>query len=276
MNANSPTVEPGEQLTYNWSVNNSGPAASTSTVLTGMLDAGATLVSTQLVSRRPAIACSPAERSRVQSGTVELADTASGTIVVAVSDNASADIRFTAIAGADQLDRTPADNDDSITTELVAAPRQITNLQASGASAHIDVDWSTPGDNGSAITRYELERKTDTGEFTPVSPQPPPGATSYRDVEVEEDIEYAYRLRAVNMDGEAGWSNEPAASLRIAPPPVTGGGGGGGGFGPAPVAPKFDDGFRQHGLSPSTRGSAMRLANLWQPYIQMTSKSLIP
>ena len=36
--ADSSAVEPGGQLTYNWSVNNSGPAASTGTVLTGTVD----------------------------------------------------------------------------------------------------------------------------------------------------------------------------------------------------------------------------------------------
>ena len=62
-----------------------------------------------------------------------------------------------------------------------------------------------------------------------------------------EDTEYTYRLRAINEDGEAEWSNDPSSSLRAVPPPpppITGGGGGGGGFGPAPVAPSFADGFR--------------------------------
>ena len=63
-------------------------------------------------------------------------------------------------------------------------------------------------------------------------------------------MNYSYRIKAVNEDGDGGWSNEAHAKLSVAsaPPPVSsgggGGGGGGGGFGPAPVAPKFGDGFR--------------------------------
>ena len=170
------TVGPGEQLTYDWSVSNSGPAASTSTALTGTLDAGATFVSAQVISPATGQCRRSGRTVTCTLGTLELGDTASGEIVVEVQDNASADIRFTAIARADQLDRTPADNDDLVTTELVAAPRQITNLRASGARPHIDVTWSTPGDNGSPITRYELERKEAARESYALVP-PGPGAS---------------------------------------------------------------------------------------------------
>ena len=165
-------------------------------------------------------------------------------IVVEVSDNASADLGFTATARGDQLDSTPADNDDSATTELDASPRKITNLSASGAVGHIDLTWSAPGDNGSAVTRYELERKAGTGNFARLT-APDPAALFYRDDNVEEDTDYTYRLRAVNADGEAEWSNESTAMLSVTPPPpppITGVGGGG--FGPSPIAPKFADGFR--------------------------------
>ena len=229
VNASASTVDPGEQLTYGWSVINSGPAASTNTVLTGTLDADATFVSAQVIS--PATGqCSQSGRTVTCTfGTLELGDTASGEVVVEVKDNASADIGFTAIAGADQLDRTPADNDDSVTTALDAAPRQITNLRASGASAHIDVTWSTPGDNGSPITRYELERKEAGESYALVTPGPSVAATTYRDIQVSAGTTYTYQLRAVNADGDAEWSNEATATAReTPPPPITGGGGGGG------------------------------------------------
>ena len=173
VNASASTVDPGEQLTYGWSVINRGPAASTNTVLTGTLDADATFVSAQVISPATGQCSRSGQTVTCTFGTLELGDTASGEVVVEVKDNASADIRFTAIARADQLDRTPADNDDSVTTELVAVPRQITNLRASGARPHIDVTWSTPGDNGSAITRYELERKEAGGSYALVTPGPP-------------------------------------------------------------------------------------------------------
>ena len=217
--ADSSTVEPGGQLTYNWSVNNSGPAASTNTVLMGTLDASMTFVSAQVAS--PATGqCGRSGRTVTCAfGTLELGGTASGEIVVEVNDDASADIHFTAIAGADQADRTPADNSDSVTTALDAAPRQITDLRATAARAHIDVTWNTPGDNGTPITSYELERKAGTNDFVPVAPHPLPGATSHRDEDVEEGTEYTYHLRAVNPDGEAEWSNEPSATVDVNEPP---------------------------------------------------------
>ena len=50
VNANPSTVGHDEQLTYNWSVSNSGPAASTNTALTGTLDAGTSFVSAQVIN----------------------------------------------------------------------------------------------------------------------------------------------------------------------------------------------------------------------------------
>ena len=233
VNASASTVDPGEQLTYGWSVINSGPAASTSTALTGTLDAGTSFVSAQVISPATGQCRRSDQTITCTLGTLDLGDSGSGEVVVEVTGNASADVHFTAIAGADQLDRTPADNDDSVTTELVAAPRQITNLRASGASAHIDVTWSTPGDNGSLITRYELERKEAGESYALVTPGPGVAVTTYRDSQVSAGTTYTYQLRAVNADGDAEWSNEATATARETPPPppppVIGGGGGGGG-----------------------------------------------
>ena len=242
VNGNRGAVSPQDEITYNWSVSNSGPSASTNTVLTGTLDPGVTYM-----SDTPDGACRRSGRTVTCTlGTLEANDTTDGTIVVGVADTASADLEFTAVARSDQLDRTPSDNDDSESTELRAAPRAITNLRATAHDSRVDLSWSAPGDNGSAITLYELERKSGTDDFTSVFPGPGSTATSYRDNDVVNGTEYVYQLRAVNVDGEATWSNEAKATPGVAQPPVAtrGGGGGGGGFGPAPVAPKFGDGFR--------------------------------
>ena len=221
VNADRSVASPGGEITYDWSVINSGPAASTNTVLTASQDAGVTFVSAS-VSAPATGQCRRSGRTVTCTlGTLELGDSGSGEVVVEVTGNASADVHFTAIAGADQLDRTPADNDDSVTTELVAAPRQITNLRASGASAHIDVTWSTPGDNGSPITRYELERKEAGGSYALVTPGPRVAVTTYRDSQVSAGTTYTYQLRAVNADGDAEWSNEATATARETPPPPT-------------------------------------------------------
>ena len=258
VNANAAPVGHGDQLTYDWSVSNGGPAASTNTAITGTLDAGTSYVSAQVTSPATGQCRRSGRTVTCTFGTLELNDTASGDIVVTVSENASPDIPFTAVARADQLDRTPADNDDSVTTELVAPPQRITNLRASGTSTHIDLRWSTPGDNGNPITRYELERKEGSGSYAPVNPVPGVAATTYRDSQVTTGTTYTYQLSAVNADGNAAWSNEATATANNPPPPpppppptptptppttttTTGGGGGGGGGGsftpPAPPAP---------------------------------------
>ena len=232
VNANASTVEHGEHLTYDWSVNNGGPAASTSTTLTGALDAGTSFVSAQVTSPATGQCRQSGRTVTCTLGTLELGHTANGAIVAEVTANASADIRFTATADADQLDRTPADNDDSVTTGLVAPPRRIANLRASGTSAHIGLRWSTPGDNGNPITRYDLERKKAGESYALVTPGPGVAATTYLDSQVSAGTTYTYQLSAVNADGAAEWSNEATATAREEspppppPPPITGGGGG--------------------------------------------------
>ena len=219
VNANASAAGPGERLTYDWSVNNSGPAASTSTALTGTLDAGTSFVSAQVASPATGQCRQSGRTVTCTFGTLELGDTASGEVVIEVTGDTSDDIDFTAIAGADQLDRTPADNEDSVTTSLDAPPRRITNLQASGSSTQIDLTWSTPGDNGSTITRYELDRKEAGGSYSPVTPGPGVAATTHRDSQVTTGSTYTYQLRAVNADGDAEWSNEATATAKETPPP---------------------------------------------------------
>ena len=220
LNARASNVMPGDPLTYDWSVDNSGPAASTNTVLTGTLDAGTSYVSAQVTSPATGQCRQSGRTVTCTLGTLERNDTASGDIVAEVTGNASADIRFSALARADQLDSTPADNDDTATTELDAPPRRITNLRASGTSAHIDLRWSTPGDNGSPITQYDLERKEAGGTYAPVPTAPGVAATTYRDSQVTTGTTYSYQLSAVNADGNAAWSNEATATASDPPPPT--------------------------------------------------------
>ena len=244
VNADRSIAAPGDRITYDWSVGNSGPADTTGTVLTATLDGGVTFVSAVVTDPSSGQCSRSGVTVTCTFGTLSVDGNAEGMIVVDVSDTASADLGFTATARGDQLDSTPADNVDSATTELDAPPRKITNLSASASAGNIDLTWSAPGDNGSAVTRYELERKAGTGNFVRLT-APDPAALLYRDDDVEEGTDYTYRLRAVNFDGEAEWSNESTAELRVTPPPpppITGGGGGG--FGAASIAPKFADGFR--------------------------------
>ena len=237
------TVSRGNQLTYDWSIDNSGPSASTSTRLVATLGAGASFV-----SATPSGQCSSSgNRVTCSLGTLEVNESASGDIVVEIKETASADLDFSARAHSDQLDRTPGDNTSTVHTELFAPPKTITGLKTSPSSTYIDLTWPAPDDNGSDITGYRLERKVDDGTFDLVFPQPDATTTSFRDSDVELGKEYTYRILAINIDGDSKWSVEITTRPVALPPPstvTTGGGGGGGGFGPAPVAPKFADGFR--------------------------------
>ena len=100
----------------------------------------------------------------------------------------------------------------SFTATVAGAPALIGDLNAVGYdSTRIDLSWTVPNDYGSAITRYELERKTGSGSYAAVTPAPGASATTYRDTGLTVGTTYTYRLRAYNAIGARGWSNEASA-----------------------------------------------------------------
>ena len=230
-------VSRGEELTYNYTVSNSGPAASTNTVVRSTLDRGVSFV-----SATPADKCahSGGATGGVVACTFDTLDAGAseaGEIVVRVGPAASADIAITSIATGNELDRSPGNNTATEFTELFAPPEQVTNLSPIRSSVDfIELSWATPADNGSPITQYELERKEAGGSYAPVNPGPGVAATTYLDSQVSAGTTYTYQLRAVNADGDAEWSNEATATAggttptaTATPTPRSGGGGGGGG-----------------------------------------------
>ena len=226
-------VSRDEELTYNYTVRNSGPAASTNTVVRSTLDRAVSFV-----SATPADKC--AHSGGATGGVVTCRFDAlnsgaseAGEIVVQVGPAASTDIVITSVATGNELDRRPGDNTATASTELFAPPEQVMNLSPirSGV-AFIELSWARPSDNGNPITRYELERKEAGESYALVNPEPGVAATTYRDSQVSAGTTYTYQLRAVNADGDAEWSNEATATARVTPPPPPpqprGGGGGGG------------------------------------------------
>ena len=134
----------------------------------------------------------------------------------------------------------------TITVTQATATGRVANLTATAqGTSQIDLAWSRPA--GSRITGYRLERKTGSDSYSPVTPVPAAGATTYEDTGLSAGTTYTYRLRAVNSAGTGRWSDE--AEVTTASPPQTrrrsrgggGGGGGGGGFVSGP-APTFDTG----------------------------------
>ena len=205
------SVMRGDRLTYSWTVENSGPAASTTTALTLILDPQMTFV-----SATPAAQCMEDEAVVTCAIDVIEKDTSvSGTVVAEVAAVAAADIAFSAAAQGDQLERTPGDNEASLVTTLVAPPEPVADLRASASRTYVDLRWTTPQDNSSPITAYELERKAGDEAFTAVEEPPEAEETTWRDEDVEVNTTYVYRLRAVNEDGSAAWSEEVSATPRV-------------------------------------------------------------
>ncbi len=48
-------------------------------------------------------------------------------------------------------------------------PDQVTELGATPVSAQIDLSWTAPGDGGSAITGYKIERRICSGSWSEVA-----------------------------------------------------------------------------------------------------------
>ena len=213
------SVMRGDRLTYSWTIANSGPAASTTTALTLILDPQMTFV-----SATPAAQCMADEAVVTCAiGDIEKDASVSGTVVADVDAAAAADIAFSAAAQGDQLERTPGDNEAALATTLVAPPEPIADLSALATRAYVDLRWTTPQDNSSPITAYELERKAGDEAFTAVGEPPEVDETTWRDEDVELNTTYVYRLRAVNEDGSAAWPEEVSATPRV-PVVIIGGG----------------------------------------------------
>ena len=221
-----------DRLTYSWTVENSGPAASTNTTLTLILDPQMVFV-----SATPAAQCTEEEGVvTCAMGTIGKDASANGTVVSDVIAAAAADIAFSAAAKGDQLERTPGDNEASLATTLVAPPEPVADLRALASITYVDLRWTPPSDNGSPVTAYELERRSGDEDFAAVMTPPDVAETTWRDEEVELNTRYTYRLRAVNEDGTADWSEEISAIPHIPPPDED--------EEPAVRAPVFEDGFR--------------------------------
>ena len=92
-----------------------------------------------------------------------------------------------------------------------ATPAAVPSAPALSAAAEgrtaIRLEWSAPGDGGSAIERYELEVSNDgAGGWTPSGATLGPAAVSWTDSGLEAGTTKHYRLRAVNGAGDGAWS----------------------------------------------------------------------
>ena len=122
------------------------------------------------------------------------------------------------------------------TPETPLAP----NVSAGGTTSLV-VTWSAP-QAYPAITGYAVRhRESDTTDpWTEVDIAA--GALSHTIDDLTSGTSYDVQVLASNTEGSSTWSQPGIGTPRTVTPPRTNTGGGGG-FGPAPVAPKFAEGF---------------------------------
>ncbi len=126
--------------------------------------------------------------------------------------------------------------------EILSAPETPSTPSVSaGGSTSLVVTWSAP-QAYPAITGYVVRhRESDTTDpWTEVDIAA--GALSYTIDDLTSGASYDVQVQAANTEGSSTWSQPGTGTPRTVPRTNTGEGGGGG-FGPAPVAPKFAEGF---------------------------------
>jgi hypothetical protein len=82
--------------------------------------------------------------------------------------------------------------------ELPLAP---TEFEALSVENGMELSWI---DNSVIETSYSIERSLDGISYSPLS-STPSSATSYTDGNVEDGVEYFYRIKAVGMNGDSPW-----------------------------------------------------------------------
>jgi len=95
----------------------------------------------------------------------------------------------------------------------LGAPSVITDLQATRGDEKVDLEWSAPASNGSTISGYQLRYSAggvsvtvDLGDVT---------STTITDL--ENGVEYAFDIRAINEVGAGEWSSVESATPAGAP-----------------------------------------------------------
>ena len=104
--------------------------------------------------------------------------------------------------------------------EVTSSPplREPLNLKATIGNGNVTLSWSPPSLNaGQPISNYKVYRGTASGSesFLAIAGN----ATTYTDVTVDNDLDYYYRVSAVNSEGEGAKSNQ-ATVATLNPPSI--------------------------------------------------------
>ena len=103
-------------------------------------------------------------------------------------------------------------------TASATVPDQVTGLTATPGDGQIQLDWNVPGNGGSAITDYVIERSVGGGAFAPLAD----GLSTvpeFTDTGLANGVEHRYRVATVNGVGQG-----PTSAIAIATPAAASGG----------------------------------------------------
>lgn len=101
------------------------------------------------------------------------------------------------------------------TKTLNVAPLAPTNLTATPkSSSQIDLSWL---DNSNNETGFKIERKTEQQEFSEIGGAGS-NATAYTDKNLDDGLNYIYRVASLNTIGKSPYSNESSATTQLSAP----------------------------------------------------------
>ena len=107
--------------------------------------------------------------------------------------------------------------------QTVSGAPEAPTLRANALSDYqVELTWNQPRDNGQPIVRYEIEWSDDgSANSWNLLAEPGADATTYTDGTLQQNTRRYYRLRAVNGEGEGGWSGTASATTQPSPPMPT-------------------------------------------------------
>jgi PKD repeat protein len=109
-----------------------------------------------------------------------------------------------------------AANDPNPVEPVAPAPPRVDSVVRDGTGI-VHVKWSEPDNGGSAITSYNVYRRTSSGTYGAALASVPAGTTTYDDNTADASLSYFYKVTAVNVIGEGANCSEFPIT---APPPI--------------------------------------------------------
>ena len=104
-------------------------------------------------------------------------------------------------------------------TPAAVRPGKVAGLVATaGEDGQVPLRWSEPDTGGAAISRYEVQWRTESGTFGSTNQA---NSTSLSTIigNFSNGVRYLFRVRAVNSAGDGPWSEEQSATPAEPPPP---------------------------------------------------------